>query len=191
MMPPPIRPEAGTFLLYNPGTEAAHTTIRVAGDVGDGLLIRNLTTGQRCRVVELEPDSLLEGQVLELDSYMGQTRTVLGDSIDLAFPFHEEGYITLAPCTPFVRAMPVSYTAGSSVITSGGGFLPHMVGQFVYLDGWKSIRQVNDENTVVISERMSESGSTETPVVTMNEIEISGDGLDLTRLEIDYIPRVR
>ena len=53
--------------MYNPGTEAAHTIIRVAGDVGSGLLIRNLTTGQRCKVIDLEANSLLEGQVLELD----------------------------------------------------------------------------------------------------------------------------
>jgi len=89
--------------MYNPGTEAANTIIRLAGDVGDGMLIRNLTTGQRCRVIDLETNSLLEGQVLELDSHRGQTRTELGEHTEMAFPFHDEGYITLAPCTPFVR----------------------------------------------------------------------------------------
>ena len=180
-----------SFLMYNPGTEAAHTIIRVAGDVGSGMLIRNLTTGQRCKVIDLEANSLLEGQVLELDSYRGQTRSVLGEHIETAFPFHDEGYITLAPCTPFIRSLLVNYTSGSNIITSDGGFLPHMVGQFVYLDGWKSIRLVNNENRAVISESMSNSGTADTPVVTMNEIEISGDGLDLTRFEIEYIPRVR
>lgn len=89
--------------MYNPGTEAAHTIIRIAGDVGDGMLIRNLTTGQRCRVIDLQSDSLLVSQALLLDSYRGQTRTELGEHIETAFPFHDEGYITLAPCTPFVR----------------------------------------------------------------------------------------
>jgi len=85
----------------------------------------------------------------------------------------------------------VNYTSGSNIISSDGGFLPHMAGQFVYLDGWKSIRLIHNENRAVISENMSNSGTAETPVVTMNEIEISGDGLNLTRFEIDYIPRVR
>jgi len=115
----------------------------------------------------------------------------LGDHIEMAFPFHDEGYITLAPCTPFVRALRVNYTANSNIITSDGGFLPHMAGQFIYLNGWKSIRLVSSPNRAVISEAMPESGTAEAPVVTMNEIEISGDGLDLTRLEIDYTPRVR
>ena len=177
--------------MYNPGTEAAHTVIRIAGDVGSGMLIRNLTTGQRCKIVDLKADSLLDGQMLELDSYLGQTRTVLGEHVEMAFPFHDEGYITLAPCTPFVRSLRVNYTANSNIITSDGGFLPHMEGQFVYLGGWKKIRLVSSENRAVISEIMAESGSSETPIVTMNEIEISGNGLDLSRLEIEYTPRVR
>lgn len=76
MMPASPTLESRSFLMYNPGTEAAHTVIRVVGDVGSGMLIRNLTTGQRCRIVDLKADSLLEGQVLELDSARGQTRTV-------------------------------------------------------------------------------------------------------------------
>ena len=196
LLPAAIMPAAPTletrsFLLFNPGTEAAHTIIRVAGNVGSGMLIRNLTTGQRCRVVNLRSDSLLESQALLLDSARGQTRTELGDHVEMAFPFHDEGYITLAPCTPFVRALRVNYTANSNIITSDGGFLPHMAGQFIYLNGWKSIRLVSSPNRAVISEAMPESGTAEAPVVTMNEIEISGDGLDLTRLEIDYTPRVR
>ena len=191
IMPATPSQESGSFLIYNPGTEPAHTVIRIAGDVGSGMLIRNLTTGQRCKVVDLKADSLLEGQVLELDSYRGQTRTVLGEHVEMAFPFHDEGYITLAPCTPFVRSLRVNYTPNSNIITSDGGFLPHMVGQYVYLGGWKKIRLVSSENRAVISEIMAEGGSSETPIVTMNEIEISGDGLDLSQLEIDYIPRVR
>lgn len=109
----------------------------------------------------------------------------------MAFPFHDEGYITLAPCTPFVRSLHINYSAGSNIITSEGGFLPHMEGQFIYLDGWKIIRLVYNENRAVISESMTESGSTDTPVVTMNEIEISGENLALTTFEIDYTPRVR
>ena len=109
----------------------------------------------------------------------------------MLFRSHDEGYITIAPCTPFIRDLQVNYTSGSNIITSDGGFMPHMVGQFVYLGGWKRIRLVSNANRAVISESMPDTGSADTPVVTMNEIEISGDGLDLTRFEIDYIPRVR
>lgn len=191
IMPATPSLDTRSFLMYNPGTEAAHTVIRVAGDVGGGMLIRNLNTGQRCKIVDLKAGSLLEGQVLELDSYRGQARTVLGSHVAIAFPFHDEGYITLAPCTPFVRSLRVNYTANSNIITSDGGFLPHMEGQFVYLGGWKKIRLVSSGNRAVISEIMAGSGSVETPVVTMNEIEVSGENLSLTKFDIKYTPRVR
>ena len=116
---------------------------------------------------------------------------MLGEHVEMGFPFHDEGYITLTPCTPFIRSLRVNYTANSNIITTDGGFLPHMEGQFVYLGGWKKIRLVNSGNRAVISEIMAGSGSVETPVVTMNEIEVSGENLSLTTFEIDYTPRVR
>ena len=142
-------------------------------------------------MINLRNDSLLEGACLELDSEKGQTRIALGESTELAFAFHDEGYITLAPCTPFFRSFPVTFTVGSNIVTSLDTFQPSMVGQFIYLDGWKRIRQINDVHTAVLSERMAASGTAETPVVTMNEIEISGESINLTTFEITYTPRVR
>lgn len=189
----PVVTTAGSsfFLLYNPGTEVGHTVLRVAGDVGaDGLLIRNLTTGQKCKVVNLKASRLLEGAYLELDSEKCQTRIVLGDKTELAFPFHDEGYIALAPYLPFVRTINVSHTAGSNMVSSNDAFAPHMRGQYLYLDGWKCIRQVTDANTVILSAPVERTGMTDTPVVTMNEIEITG-GEGLTRFEVECQYRSR
>lgn len=121
---------------------------------------------------------------------MGQTRTVLGDEMEMAFGFHDEGYIELAPCTPFVRSVIVSHTAGSNIISSQQEFLPHMEGQYIYIGGWLKIRQVTDSSTAIISQNAETSGATVTPVVTMNELAFEGD-TELTKLEIDYTPRVR
>lgn len=189
----PEAPAAGSsfFLLYNPGTEAGHTIFRIAGNVGDdGLLIRNLTTGQKCKVINLKDSSLLERACLELDSEKCQTRIALGEESELAFPFHDEGYITLAPCLPFVRSIAVSHTAGSNTVTSDGAFAPHMKGQHLFLDGWKCIRQVTDAKTAILSAPVNGTGATETPVVTMNEIEITGSE-GLTRFEVECVLRSR
>lgn len=195
-MPAALRPPAPTtgstnFLIYNPGIETAHTLFRIAGDVGEnGLLIRNFTMGQRCKVVNLKEESLLSGACLELDSRMGQTRIALGEEIELAFPFHDEGYITLAPCTPFVRALEVGHTQDSNQVTSQGGFLSHMEGQYLYLGGWLRVQQVTDAGHAILSGNVASTGTTQTPVVTMNEIELSGTA-QLTRLDIEAFPRAR
>lgn len=191
MMPKAPTAGSSSFLLYNPGTETGHTVFRIAGEVGaDGLLIRNLTTGQRCKVVRLKASSLLEGAYLELDSEKYQTRIALGDETELAFPFHDEGYITLAPCLPFVRSISVTHKAGSNTVTSNSAFAKYMKGQYLYLNGWKCIRQVTDMNTVILSETATDTGVTETPVVTMNEIEIAGgEGLKRFDVECQYRSR--
>lgn len=189
--PTPPSVSSTNFLLYNPGTERAYTVFRIAGNVGDGMLIRNLTTGQRCKVVNLTEENLLPGAHLELDSRMGQTRIALGDSHELAFAMHDEGYIELAPCTPFERSIAISHTENSNIVTSEELFLLHMKGQFLYLDGWKKIRQITDAHSAILSDKAACSGTTSTPIVTMNEIEISGENLALTMLEVDYTPRVR
>ena len=191
MTPTPPSVSSTSFLLYNPGTERAHTVFRIAGNVGDGMLIRNLTTGQRCKIVNLTEESLLPGAHLELDSRMGQTRIALGDSRELAFAMHDEGYIELAPCTPFERSITISHTEDINIVTSEGFFLPHMTGQFLHLDGWKKIRQITDAHSAILSSKATSSGTTAVPIVTMNEIEISGENLALTMLEVDYTPRVR
>ena len=191
MTPEVTTADSSFFLLYNPGTEVGHTVLRVAGDVGaDGLVIRNLTTGQKCKVVNLKASSLLEGAYLELDSEKCQTSIVLGDESELAFPFHDEGYITLASCLPFIRAIEVSHTAGSNAVTSDGAFAAHMEGQYLYIDGWKCILQVTDGNNAILSAAVQNTGTTQTPIVTMNEIEVTG-GEGLTRFEVECKYRSR
>ena len=191
VMPPAPTVDSANFLLYNPGTETAHTIFRLAGSVDeDGLLIRNFTTGQRCKVTGLKESSLLPGACLELDSRRGQTRIALGGETELAFPFHDEGYITLAPCTPFVRELEIGHTQGSNAVTSQGGFLPHMEGQYLYLGGWQRIQQVTDASNAILSGSAASTGSAQTPIVTMNEIELSGTA-QLTKLEVETFPRVR
>lgn len=50
IMPPSPHVHDTMFLVYNCGTERAPLTIRLAGDVGEGLSIVNETTGQTCKI---------------------------------------------------------------------------------------------------------------------------------------------
>ena len=141
-------------------------------------------------MVNLKASSLLEGAYLELDSEKCQTSIVLGDESELAFPFHDEGYIALSSCLPFVRSITVSHTAGSNMLTSDGAFAAHMEGQYLYIDGWKCILQVTDGNNAILSAAVQNTGTTQTPIVTMNEIEVTG-GEGLTRFEVECKYRSR
>lgn len=192
VLPPPPTLLDKRFLLYNCGTEKAHTVIRLAGDVGDGLTIENQTTGQKCEIKGLKAGDIPVGAYLEINSATGQVWLVKGEEKELAFYYHDFGYIQLAPCTPFIREVKVAHTAGSKKIVSAGLFLPHMVGQFLLIGGaWHQIHRIQDENTAHTTQNIAVTGSTSTPVVTMNEMVLAGGGIDLTRFEIAHCARIR
>jgi len=82
MMPPDPAVDDTQFLLYNCGTEKAHTVLRIAGSVDstDGLTIRNNTNGTMCRIIGLDSSTVPNGAWLEFDSESGQVNRVLGDN---------------------------------------------------------------------------------------------------------------
>lgn len=112
MMPDAPTLSSHSFLAYNPGTEKADTLIRLAGDVADGLTIYNATTNQRCRIAGLRTHSLPPGAYLSIDSAKGQVLVHKGDDTELAFQFHDLGYIQLAPCLPLAKNVQIAHTQG-------------------------------------------------------------------------------
>ena len=99
----PDAPDVTTrdFLVYNPGTEKCPMTIRIGGTAPSGLTIENLTNGDVCKIKSLPPSGYLE-----IDGKAGKVSN-LGAGFDgLAFEMHDEGYITLEPCTPYLRDLP-------------------------------------------------------------------------------------
>lgn len=191
-MMPALPTASGTsFLMYNPGTENADTLIRLSGSVGTGLTIRNLTTGQQCRIVGLQASSLLNEEKLCLDSRRGSTYIALGSSERLAFAFHDEGYIRLAPCTPFVRNAAVICTSNSNAIISDGLFNQSMKGQYIYQAGWVKISEVLDADHAIIARKASATGTVTTPILTMNELELVSTDAALTSISIDYTSYVQ
>ena len=117
---------------------------------------------------------------------------MIGEERELAFHYHDLGYLQLAPCTPFARNQSVSYTDGSKQIETDGIFLPHMTGQFVYLDGtWRKIHHVEDEHTATLTQPSPTTGQTSSPVVTMNEMWLRGEDISLTIFEVEYLSRIK
>lgn len=88
-------PQNKTILLYNPGSERCPLNISVAGTVGDaGLNLFNRTTGQRCSIINLTAAETTDVNIcLEIDAEYGRVSLVRDGMGQLAFPYHDEGYI--------------------------------------------------------------------------------------------------
>ena len=186
-----------SFLLYNPGTEMADTVIRIAGDTGEEMKIKNITTGQECVLKNVtRAGTTAAGLWIEIDSKRGQTKLKGAAEDSLAYELHDGGYIQLAPAFPIYKApaQDVGYTMSSSNITSASGFFrKDMIGMYVQLGtgNWKKIVSVSSPTAAVIAGTPRASGKTAAVIAVMNEIEITGTGRSLTRLEVEYSAKVR
>ena len=187
-MPAAPSAESRDFIMYNCGTEQANTIIRIAGTAPNGLTIRNRTNGQTCVIRALPPET----GYLELDSRMGRVDMINHGVRTLAYEYHDRGYITLEPFGRMWDNVLVEYEAGNNEITIRN-IVPtqELVGQYVYLSGeWIRIIAVLATGHVVITKRMENDGLENTHLARMNEIEITGDNVELTKLEVDYTPRI-
>lgn len=187
-MMPKLSAQAGTYLVYNPGTIACDTIIRIGGSAENGVTIINNTTGDVCKILALPSTGYIE-----VNGEEGSVKHLPTDPEGFAFEFHDEGYIRLAPCMPYYQNTAASYTSGSNkVLLLDAGMPKDLAGEYIYLNKeWLRIIAVEDENTVIVSKNMTGTGVEETIVANMNEITIECPGANLTRLEIDFIPKVR
>lgn len=192
MMPAAPTAQDTSFLLYNPGTEVANTMILLAGSVGaDGLTIRNAASTLECKIIGLQENTLAPGQYLSIDSEKGQVMKHSGADSELAFHFHDKGYLVLEPGKRSIRDIAITTEAGSKAIQSPGEFTGDMAGRWVFLGGvWHKTHRVDDDSAAHLTVNAEATGVFTSPVVVMNEIFLEGE-CTLTRLEVDYIPRTR
>lgn len=184
-MPDKISPSVGTYLVYNPGTEVCDTIIRVAGSAPNGLTIEN-SSGDICKQV-----SLPSSGYLEINSDYGTVKAM--PTNELAFEYHDDGYIRLLPCTPYERDVEVVYTEDSNIVSFSTRLTDNtLIGRYMRLNGeWLRIVSINSDDSVIVNKRLSISGTEHTMIAAMNELTVSGDGASLTQFEIEYVPLLR
>lgn len=176
------------IILYNGGTERAAVAIELAGNVDEGVTITNRATGEKCRFVALSKAvSTDAGKYLVSDGLNGKTILTDGRTSELAFLYHDYGFISLEPAFPIQKNVHVSYVSGSSEIICQG--MAGTTGKYIYLDNaWRKIAASGDESITVLPVPEN-TGEEETEIVTMNEITITPDStMELTRLAFRYKP---
>lgn len=181
------------FRLYNGGTEAAGVAISIAGDVGEGVTITNRTTGQSCSFTGISKTVTTNAnKYIVCDGINGKTIITNGQTGELAFLYHDSGFIDLAPSYPITRELTVSTTANSKTITSTiDCFDADMVGKFILIGStWYKIAAVTNSKQVTLETNVSTKATvSHCVVVTMNELVVEPKStMDLTKLQFDYYP---
>lgn len=184
--------EDTTILLYNPGTERAKTAIQIAGDVGEGVMIANATTGQNCRFVAISSETVSGNYYVQCDALNGQTIKTDGTVSEPGFIYHDQGFIELEPGYPAYRDIQV--TCQQTYVKSNGMFNENMVGRYIYFADNSSAKIVRfeDTDTIVVDKTVTEAQNGKAQILLMNEIRVSsypaGGSMNLTKLNFIFKP---
>ena len=180
------------FMLGNPGTERAHVAIVAAGDAGTGIIIENKTTNQKCKLVAMSKAITSDDHKrLVVDGING--KTVLYDTVErtseIAFLYHDYGYIELEPGFPALRNIYANYN-NQPQVTFTNIIDQDVIGQYVYLnDKWCKLTEQIDSHTFNLDRSPGIVGYNKTMIMPMNEVEVRAiTTMDLTHLSFIYKP---
>lgn len=174
------------YNAYNGGNAWADTVIKIAGDVGTGVDIYNMQTGQYCRVVKLTTaNSTTAGKWLEIYSRTGECWLTNGSVKSNGYVYHDRGYIQLKHGTPLLRDISMTYNT-NTLSTLNDTFMPTDVGRYLNIGGtWHEIMSVTNSKTAVINPPKTGSGTISADMTNVNRLVVTPlSTMNLTRFEV-------
>ena len=179
-----------SFILANQGTERAPLGVAIAGNVGKGVIIANNTTGQSCKFVAISAakTSNVNREVI-LDPINGKTIISGTGYKELAFLYHEYGFLELESSFPAVRNLFIS-TNGTKSIHVENILYEDLIGKYIFVaNQWKKIITQPDEHTLTVDSNIATSPITRTMAISMNELIITPvTTMNITKLRFIYKP---
>ena len=182
-----------SIILHNPGTERAPVSIIIAGDAGLGVIIKNKTTNQECKIVAMDKAHTSSvSKAVYVDGINGNTSVISMDSSttpESGFVYHDSGFIQLAPAYPCIRDVFVN-ASSSNTITTTNTLYDDVTGQYIYIDNeWCKIEEQLTEKSFRLNKPISTNGTNATIITKMNELEIRPiDTMSITHLSFLYKP---
>lgn len=176
------------YNAYNGGNARADTIIKIAGDVGSGVDIYNMATGQYCRVIGLTAANTTSvNKWLEIKSYNGECYLTNGTAEENGYRYHDRGFIQLASGTPLIRDVSVTYN-GNSLTSATALFLPTHVGRVIGLGGtWHEIMSITSPTQAIINPVKAGPATVTTDLTNLNRLVVTPlTTMSLTRFEVEY-----
>ena len=183
-----------SFILANPGTERAKVGIIAEGSAGRGVIIKNNTTGQECKLVAMSMEKTTNANKhVFIDGLNGKTSLVSNDENNPSsvpcFLYHDHGFIELSPAYPCLREVFATYD-GYTVETLNLLY-ENYKDYYIFLNNkWKKIES-NTKQTITLVEDGDPLpiGEEQTTIMRMNELTVQTIGnASLTRLCFVYKP---
>lgn len=160
--------------LVNPGTVRAALGISISGNVGDGVIIENMTTKQKCKMVAITKGETTDlNKSVLVDPISGKTILTGAGVNKLAFKYHEYGFLDLAPSFPAIRNVYIISSYKGEVSVSNI-LKEDLTGKYIFVNKkWSKITGQKDKNTLIVPEAPETYQTEKTMIMSMNEITVT------------------
>lgn len=153
----------GQCLIYNCGSENAPAVITLQGEAPKGIVIENKTNGTKCAITGL-PYEL----PLRIDGWDGSV--AVGEDRKLEFLYHEEGFISLAPCGLIGEAITAEAGERENIIRVSGAEADELIGAYIYINGeWVKMIGRQGDGSIALAHGVTIESPITTMAATMNE----------------------
>ena len=181
--------EQTSLILANIGSERAALGIKISGDVGDGVIITNSTTGQRCKLVAINKTNTTNvNRSVLVDPISGKTVIVGTGFKELAFKYHEYGFLELEPAYPALRNLYIDQCINNTV-TVTNIIDENLTGKYIFIKNkWNKILSQPDKHTLNVEGTITGPEKERTMIIPMNEITVTPVTTMDIHLEFIYKP---
>lgn len=178
-----------SYYAFNAGDAEAYTTINIAGDVGDGVIIWNTMTNQICKVIGLtDANTTALGGYLTMDSWTGECYMTGYNNTLSGYCYHDNGYINLAPSAPILRDVAFYWNGNESMTSEVDLFDASMTGKYVLIDGqWREMFGAITPREMWGDMTGGTPGDVVSDFITLNRIIVTPvSTMSLTKFEVSY-----
>jgi hypothetical protein len=178
------------FILGNPGTEYAAVGVTIQGEAPDGVIIKNKTTNQEMKIVQLTHAATTDvGKSVVIDGINGKTILSGPTGKQFAFLYHSYGSLSLEPAYPCKRDIYIEFTSGSAISTPNI-ISDNYIGQYIFVKSeWYKILAQPNRHTFIVDRQVISTGRERSTIMLMNELEIKPvTTMDIRKISFDFKP---
>lgn len=175
--------EDTSFILANPGTEAAPVAISIQGNAKN-VTITNQNNNQTCSFVNITDDL---GEIV-CDTLSGKIIRIKDGETLPAYLYHYGGFISLDPSFPVKREVYIETVNGTTVKVSNILYNDY-AGQYIFIKNkWYKIASMQDKHTLILETPAESSAAQQTIISRMNELSISFEEPANLHVRFEYKP---
>lgn len=176
--------------VMNPGNETADVALEIAGDVGQGVLIENRTTGQTCKIVAMNASETTQaGKYYVCDSLNGYCYLTNGTDKEMKYLWHDRGFVQISPARTLANNLHGQLITNQPALIIDKTLSNDVVGKYAVVQNKPYKITELQNNSIYLRDFISEGSYDNVRIIDTDDIWITPiTTMSIDRLKFVYSP---